>query len=205
LELTAITNFLWASELFLFSGLMLGQRWPRDSAAFLWALAMLAMGVSAFIGGVDHGFFEPKTPAVSRALVQKATWLAIGVLTVLIVLTLARQFAPPGWFRFAFGLALAHFAVFAYAALRSDSFAVVIISYAPVMAAMLVLNVTGTRHGPGSWQMALGVVLGIVATLAQALGVDILSPVDRNGLYHVILMVAAVFFFLGGSRLKRKR
>jgi hypothetical protein len=203
LELTAITNFLWASELFLFAGLMLGQRWPRRSAAFLWALAMLAMGVSAFIGGIDHGFFEPRAPAVSRVLVQKATWLAIGVLTVLIVLTLARQFAPPAWFRPVFGLALVHFAVFAWAALRSSSFAVVIISYAPVMAAMLVLSVTGTRYGPGSWQMALGVALGIVATLAQALGVDVLSPVDRNGLYHVILMVAAVFFFLGGLRLKR--
>jgi hypothetical protein len=205
LELTAITNFLWASELFLFAGLLLGQRWPHDSAAFLWALVMLAMGVSAFIGGIDHGFFEPKGESASLVVVQKATWIAIGGLTVLIVLTAARQFAPPAWFRCFVGLGLAHLAFFVIAALHARTFAVVVINYAPVIVALLVLNVAGTRHGSGSWQMTLGVALSAVATAAQALGVDMLSPIDRNGLYHIILMVAAVFLFLGGFRLKRQR
>jgi hypothetical protein len=205
LELTAITNFIWASELFLFAGLLLGQRWPHDSAAFLWALVMLAMGVSAFIGGIDHGFFEPKGESASRVVVQKATWIAIGGLTVLIVLAVARQFAPPAWFRYIVCLGLVHFAVFVVAALRARTFAVVVINYSPVIVTMLVLNVAGTRHGSGSWQMTLGVVLSGVATLAEALGVHILSPIDRNGLYHIILMVAAVFLFLGGFRLKRQR
>jgi len=36
----------------------------------------------------------------------------------------------------------------------------------------------------------------------QAAGVDVFSPLDRNGLYHVLSMAGAGFLYLGGVRLR---
>jgi hypothetical protein len=82
-----------------------------------------------------------------------------------------------------------------------DSFLVVIVDYAPVVLLLLVLSILGLAEGTGSWQMIVGLVISVVASLCQALGVDTFSPLDRNGLYHVVLMAATVFLFLGGLRL----
>jgi hypothetical protein len=202
LQVTAITNLAWACEVFLLTGLLLGRRPTIGSAAWLWALAMLVTGVSALLGGIDHGFFEPKGAGLARTVVQKATWLTAGVLAFLTLLTLVRQFAPAGWWVPAVAAGLAQLAAFAVLAIRADSFLVVIVDYAPVLIAFLVLSAAGTRSGAGSWQMAAGLAISFAASAVQAAGVDVLLPVDRNGLYHLILAVASPFLYAGGLRLK---
>ncbi len=202
LAVTAITNFAWACEGFLLSGLLLGRRPSVGSAAWLWALAMLALGVSAFLGGIDHGFFEPRGPGLARTVMQKATWVAAGVLALLTLLTAVRQFASETWWTPFLAAALAQLAVFVFLAIRIDSFLVVILDYAPAAMALMVLSAVGTRSGSGSRQMALGLALSFAASAIQAAGIDALSPVDRNGLYHLILIVASPFLYAGGLRLK---
>jgi hypothetical protein len=202
LAITAITNFVWACEAFLLSGQLLGRRPPVGSAAWLWAMAMVVMGVSALLGGIDHGFFEPRGAGLARTVMQKATWLAAGVLALLTLLTTVRQFAPGTWWAPLLAAGLVQLAVFAFLAIRIDSFLVVILDYTPVAVALLVLSAAGARAGSGSWQMALGLALSFAASAIQAAGVDALSPVDRNGLYHLILIVASLFLYAGGLRLK---
>ncbi len=135
---------------------------------------------------------------------QKATWLAAGVLALFTLLTTVRQFAPGTWWTPWLAAGLAQLAVFAFLAIRIDSFVVVILDYTPVAVALLVLSAAGARSGSGSWQMALGLALSFAASAVQAAGVDALSPVDRNGLYHLILIVASLFLCAGGLRLKAR-
>ena len=84
----------------------------------------------------------------------------------------------------------------------TDNFLVVILNYAPVMILFLILNFVGLFSQNGSGIMIIGLLLSFVASVVQALGVDWFSPLDGDGLYHVILMVSVFFLYRGGLLLK---
>jgi hypothetical protein len=201
LQVTAITNFLWAGEALALGGFLLARAGSAASARGFWAMALLAMGASALVGGIDHGFFEPEGSTPWRRVLDKAKNILAGVLAFFALLTAGRQFfgAPAQPLFLAIGLV--QFALFAALTMFLDSFLVVILGYAPAMVLLLVMSAIGLPAGSGSWQMIAGLALSFAASLVQALGVDRFSPLDRNGLYHLVLMAATVFLFLGGQRL----
>ena len=82
-------------------------------------------------------------------------------------------------------------------------FTVVILNYLPVMLLLLVACIAGLRSGTGSWQLIVGIVVLLVASAVQVLEVDVLSPLDQDGLYHAISMCGVVFLYWGGQRLER--
>ena len=200
LAITSITNFILASELFFLAGLMIKSPKARLSAAWFWGGAMFALASSALIGGIDHGFVEPAD--LPRYLIQRPNWIVAGVATFCVLLATARQFFPPRWQRAALVLGTIQFVIYVVAVLLVGDFRVVILDYVPVMLLLLVLSFRGLREHTGSWQMIVGIVVLLAASAVQALGVDVLSPLDQNGLYHVISMVGVVFMYLGGQRLK---
>jgi|WetSurMetagenome_2_1015567.scaffolds.fasta_scaffold149862_2 hypothetical protein len=201
-EVTAITNFTAAGEAFLAAGFLLGRFPPSASAAFFWALAMLFLAAGLFLGGLDHGFFEPKGNTRNRMIMQKLTWICAGIMTFFTLLTALDQFAPKELFFPFFLAAIFQLAIFSVLAIRFNNFLVVIINYAPVILLLLILNLVGLSSGSGSISMILGILISIAASAFQALGVDRFSPLDRNGLYHFLLMAALIFFFRGGLTLK---
>jgi hypothetical protein len=201
LQVTAITNFVCAGEALAAGGFLLARAGRVSSAAGWWALALLSMGISALLGGIGHGFFEPEGKTPAWRAVDKAKDLAAGVIACFVLLTAGRQFFGAGAQLPVLLVALVQFVAFAAAVILLDSFLVVIIDYAPAVLLLLVLSVIGLPAGTGSWQMIVGLAISIAASLCQALGIDTFSPLDRNGLYHVVLMAATVFLFLGGLRL----
>ena len=70
------------------------------------------------------------------------------------------------------------------------------------MLLLLLVSVRGLKHGTGSWQMVVSVFVLLAASEVQALGVNVFSPLDHDGLYHAISMVGVVFMYWGGQRLK---
>jgi len=72
--------------------------------------------------------------------------------------------------------------------------------------ACLAFNVLGLRRrsGDGHWTIVLGILVLLLASAVQALGIDTFSPVDRNGLYHLISMPGVVLLYFGGRRLKTR-
>lgn len=200
LAITSITNFILASELFFLAGMMVKTPKARFSAAWFWSGAMLALASSALIGGIDHGFVEPA--GLSRYFIQRPNWIVVGLATFAILMAAARQFLGPRWQRPVLVVGAIQFVVYAVAVLLVDDFRIVIVNYAPVMLLLIVLSVRGLRQGTGSWQMIVGIVVLLAASAVQALHVDVFSPLDRSGLYHVISMVGVVFMYWGGQRLK---
>ncbi len=200
LAITAITNFILAAELFFLAGMMAKTPKARFSAAWFWGGAMVALATSTFLGGVDHGFVE--SAGLSRYFIQRPNWVVLGVATFCVLLATSRQFFPPNWQRPALAVATIQLGVYAVAVLAIGDFTVAIVNYAPVVVLLLVLSIVGLRDGTGSWQMVVGIVVLLAASAVQALRVDVLSPLDHDGLYHVIFIVGAPFLYLGGQRLK---
>jgi hypothetical protein len=200
LAITSITNFILASELFFLAGLTIGAPKTRFSAAWFWGGAMTALATSALLGGIDHGFVEQA--GLDRYFIQRPNWIVVGIATFFMLLATARQFLPARWQRPALVAGLIQLAVYAVLVLLVGDFRIVIVNYAPVLLLLLAFNVRGIPAGTGSWQLAMGIVLVLVASVVQAIGIDAFSPLDRSGLYHVISMVGVVFLYLGGRRLK---
>jgi hypothetical protein len=201
-EVTAITNFTLAGEAFFAAGFLLGKMPFVVSARSFWTLAVLFFAVGFLVAGIDHGFFEPKGNTRARLIVQKVSWFCGGITTFLITISTAYQFAS-GSLRLALlvvGLAL--LIIFLIVAIRIHHFLVVLINYVPILLLLLILNIMGLASGSGSWYMILGITISILAAVFEGFGVDIFVPVDRHGLYHLVMMVAVAFLFLATFDLK---
>jgi hypothetical protein len=200
LAITSITNFLLAAEVLFLAGRMSRMPKVRFSAAWYFSGVLLLLGVAALLGGIDHGFFEPAN--IPRYLIQRSDWIVMGGVTFCLLMTTAKQFFPPAVQRVVLFAAVVQFAAYSAAVLFVDSFLVVILNYAPVMLLLLVMSFTGLRSGRGSPQMVAGILILFAASGIQAAGVDVFSPLDRNGIYHLVSMVGVASLYFGGVRLR---
>jgi hypothetical protein len=202
LAVTSITDFALGAEALILGGLM--ARWPkaRFSAAWFWCAVMLLAGAGAIMGGIDHGIVEPA--GLPRFWIQRPNWIVLGAMTFCVLMTTARQFFAPRWQRIILTIGLVQFVASAAAMLRIDDFRVVVVNYAPAMLLLLAMNIAGLRKANGSWEMIVGIVISFAAAGIQAAGVDALSPLDHNGLYHVGSMIGMAFLYAGGKKLRVK-
>src|SRR6185436_3219393 len=194
LAVTSITNILLASLVFFLAGRMSRVPKARFSAAWYFTGVLLLLGVAALIGAVDHGFFEPAN--VPRYVIQRADWIALGGVTFCLLMTTAKQFFDPRFHKVLLIVAVVQFAADSAAVLLVDSFLDVVLNYAPVMLLLLVMNIVGLKNGTGSLSMILGIVILSAASAIQAVGWDAFSPLDHNGVYHVVSMLGVVFLYL---------
>jgi hypothetical protein len=198
---TSITNFILACEAFFLTGMLFARPKSRFSAAWFWQAALLALSVSALIGGIDHGFFEVSGQTPVRKVIEHGNWFILGLLTLLAFLTTAKQFLNGRTRRAAYVLAAVQLAVFTGLDLTVDSFLIVIANYVPVMLLLLVLSAIGLKSAKGSPAMIAGIALAFIASIVQTLGVDIFSPFNRDSLYHTGMFIALIFMYLGGTKL----
>lgn len=200
LAVTAVTNFAVAGVGFYCAGMLAGRPKARRSAAWFWTGAVICLSTSAFLGGVDHGFVEPA--GVDRYPLQRANWLVMGAATFCVLMTAGRQFLPEHRQRAVLAVGLAQLAVYTVAVLSVGDFRVVLLNYAPVVLLLLALSIRGLRDGTGSWWMIGGILVMLGASLVQLARVDVLMPLDHDGLYHVIALPGLVLLYQGGRRLR---
>ena len=197
LAVTSITNILLASLVFFLAGRMSWIPKVRFSAAWYFTGVLLLLGVAALIGAVDHGFFEPAN--MPRYFIQRADWIVLGGVSFCLLMTAAKQFFDPRFHKILLIVAVVQFVVDSAAVLLVDSFLDVILNYAPVMLLLLAMSIK-TR----SIHLTAGLLILSVASTIQAMGWDALSPLDHNGVYHVVSMLGVVFLYFGGLTLKAK-
>ena len=95
--------------------------------------------------------------------------------------------------------------VYSVAVLFAGSFWVVMLKYAPVMLFLLVMSVLGLKNGSGSWQLIVGIVILFVASGIQAAAIDAFTPLDRNGLHHLVSMAGVCLMYFGERQLRTQR
>lgn len=200
--ITSITNIILACEVFFLAGMLSRTPMHRFSAAWFWSGAMALLGLAALVGGIDHGFFEAS--GLPRYSIQRFNWIVLGAMTFFILMTTAAQFFPRRVRPLFLIFGLIQFGADTVAVLLIDSFLDVILNYAPVMLLLLAMNVMGLKHGTGSRAMIAGILVLFAASAVQSLGVDVFSPLDHNGLYHLASMLGVVFLYHGAAHLRRE-
>ena len=201
LELVAITNFILAAALIFFAGMLFGNMSGIHSPYSSWAAAMVSLGISAFMGGIDHGFLEPKGNTLSRIIAQRATWIFVAFTAFFTGLTVLRLFFPGLESLKGYTLLIAYLLLFIIIIIYKGRFAFVIIAYAPVMLLFLILNIKTLHTGPGSAAMTTGLILAFAGSALQMMRFHQNRLFNHNCWYHIIGTAAAVFLYIGGTGL----
>jgi len=151
----------------------------------LWAVAFLALGLGALLGGTWHGFWQ-------NDFLWKATTLSVGVTSFGMVAGSANALTT-GKLRTAL-IALAAAKLLGYAAwmLYHDDFIWVVADTVSALAIVAVLHFW--KWNP--WVLA-GVAVSVLAGLAQASGLDLHAHFNHNDLYHVVQTAAMLAFYRG--------
>lgn len=201
LALTAITNFILSSEVFYLAGMLFAAEKERYSALWFWALFLFLLGASSLVAGIYHAFFEPLEGTMWYET-YRVTYCILGLLTASVLLTVTQQFIAPSLRIYFYIAAALQLVLFLTLVFTGGTYRVVIANYVPVILLLLAFTLLETRTDPWAWAMAAGIVLSLIASAVQALGVNRFLPLDYNGLYHIIMMVAVVFLYLGARALK---
>ena len=178
---TMITDYVLAAIC-----LVLGSKLRRD--ARFWALAFLALGAAALLGGTWHGFRQ------SDAL-WKATTLSVGVASFGMVAGSARATTGGPLRRLLVGVAAVKLAAYAAWMAFHDDFIWVVLDTG---IALLLVGLMHLRTANG-WILS-GVAASVLAGLAQARGVALHAHFNHNDLYHVIQAGAMLLLYRGVKR-----
>ena len=198
---TLVTDYLLAI-LTLFLAWRLRARADGQRARLAWALAFLALGTGAALGGTWHGF--TMIDASLRVVLWKTTVLAIGIASAAMIFGSARAMAGP---RLRWGLAafaVVAFALYAGWMLFHDAYVFVVMDTAVAMAIVAALHAVPAAawRSPGSRWMMAAVALSAIAAAAQASRWDPHPHFNHNDLYHVLQMGAMALFYAGARELK---
>jgi len=202
----ALTDYALALECAVFAWLL--GRGPSAAAALrAWFVVFFcAIGLSALLGGTEHGFLLDETTLL-HTLVWKGALIAIGVSALAAWLIGARLIAPAAARRVRAG-AVALFVGYLFAVARTDAFLVAIVHYLP--AVLFLLIVFAWRYRRGRERHYLWGVVGLLLTFAaagvQRAGIG-LHPMwfNHNALYHLIQAVALALLFLAARGIVRYR
>ena len=177
---TVLTDYALAA-VSIFLGLKLIEK------SRLWAVAFLALGLGALLGGTWHGFWQSD-------LLWKATTLSVGVASFGMVAGSAVAVTGGGLRRTLIAFALVKLIAYAAWMLYHDDFIWVV---ADTASALLIVAILHAWRFNG-WMLA-GVAVSVLAGLAQASGLALHAHFNHNDLYHV-LQIAAIFLFYRGVR-----
>jgi hypothetical protein len=191
---------------------VLALRLVRDAqaaqhvSARLWAAALLATAVGAFVGGSYHGIVTMLPVETGRAL-WKVTLLATGIASACLLggaVVAATAGTPQRWLLAA---VVAKLVVFVWAIATRDQFLLVIADYTVAMVACLlaawIIRPSGLTAASG-W-ITLAVVVSLAAGVIQARRLAPHPSFNHNDLFHVVQMAALYALYRGGLLLRDMR
>jgi hypothetical protein len=177
---TAITDYALAAIC-----LVLGLKLMRH--ARLWALAFLALGAAALLGGTWHGFWQSD-------FLWKATTLSVGVASFAMVVGSALAVTRGALLLLLIALAGVKLVAYATWMLFHDDFIWVVADTGAALAVVAVLH--AWKWNP--WMLA-GVAISLAGGAVQASGFALHPHFNHNDLYHVV-QAAAMFAFYRGLK-----
>jgi hypothetical protein len=198
---TTLTDYLLAAMATWFAVLTLAAAHARGAEAMpmlAWGLGFACVAVGAALGGTVHGFASRL--GVWRRRLWKATQVALGGAGFWMTVALVLAMLPSPQREWLVALATVKLAVYLLVSARSDRFAVVIADQLASTAIVTVSALYGHLEwrAPSAPWIVLGLVVSLVGAMVQRGGRAPHPRFNHNDLYHVIEMVALLFFFRGG-------
>jgi hypothetical protein len=193
----ALTDYILCAETawFAFALYRLGDR--TDLARYF-VITFISLSIASFLGGTSHGFFSDPASEV-YAVLWWATLVAIGVTAAGFGLA-GYSLLKPAKISGAGALVMPVLVAYAIVTYIKPDFLIAILFYLPAILLCLAGFIAQSRRsrGQGAIYGVVGIVLSLVASLGQQLGIS-LHPVylSHNAVYHVSMIIALFLVYRG--------
>ena len=200
---TAATDAVLALLCVVALGLIRHRRTVDPWKVGLWSWLLGLLALASVLGAIAHGL---ELTDRLRDLLWQPLYLCLGLAVGLFTVAAIRdRLGEPAARRALPWMIVLGFGFFAITRIGSETFLVFIAYEAVAMLAALVLYLDAAIRPrvPGAALMAVGVTLNLLAAAVQqsSVSLDLASfPLDHNGVFHLVQMVAVVVLTVGVLR-----
>ena len=204
LNLLSITDLILACEAFFLSGLLFNLKISRRSSVFFHFLTLFFMAFATIIAGIDHGFLN-KSSLISIAL-RQISWIIFGFATLTLFLTTTYQIVKNKFHKIFHLIGIVQLFIYIFLIVYYMAYEIVMINYSLVALYTIILHAINLKKN-GVWEIMVSFLIIVIGTIINLdWASDLMKsiyPLDNNSIYHIIIMISVVFFYMGGYKLKK--
>ena len=196
LQLVSITDFILGALCLFLAGILFGKsnNFLLSNSSAKLILFVFFVGMAAFMGGLDHGFFQPID---QRFIPTTLTYLFIALATFFLFKYTIQIFFSKKTGKILSLIALLQLAIFIGCSFFIHNFLLVIANYSPILMLFFTLNIIHLKSKKGNLYFIVTCITIIIATLVQTFGFQFSEFLNAETIYHIIAMIAYVIFYFG--------
>ena len=194
LELVSITDFILAIECLFLAGILFGKTKGESHSLKLLSLFLFFAGMAAFMGGIDHGFFQTIN---MRYYPRTLTYICIAFSAFFLFRYTAIKFFQKKHIPFINIIIYGQLIGFLICSFLIHNFLLVIANYAPILVLFFVMHLINRKKEKRNGLFILFCITMFLATFIQMSGLQISALVNADSLFHFTAMIGYVFFFFG--------
>jgi hypothetical protein len=196
---TMATDYLLAAT--AFAAAMWLWKTAAGAPGRWWAVAFLASGVAAVLGGTSHGY-APVLDKQTHGIVWRLTYVTVGVANFCILYGAARAALPRPFLRGALALLLLRLLAVATALVLLAQMRHVIYDYTITLVGLIGLAaLRGGRGRPGAGWVMAGVAVSLVGAVFQVGRIGEGRVFNHNDVFHVLQAIGIALYARGGRDL----
>jgi hypothetical protein len=203
LQLVSITDFILGALCLFLAGILFGKTHQfsilKPSSKLI--LFVFFVGMAAFMGGLDHGFFQPID---QRFVPTTLTYLFIALATFFLFKYTIQIFFSEKIGKILSIIAYLQLAFFVLSSFYLHNFLLVIANYSPILMLFFILNIIHLKSKKGNLYFIITCITIIIATLVQSLGFQISEFLNAETMYHIIAMIAYVIYYFGVAEISKE-
>ncbi len=203
LQLVSITDFILGTLCLFLAGALYGksQDFSFSKPSSKLVLFIFFVGLAAFMGGLDHGFFQPID---QRFIPTTLTYLCIALATYFLFEYTIQTFFSEKTGKILSIIAYLQLVIFVVSSFLLHNFLLVIANYSPILILFFTLNIIHLKSKKGNLYFIITCITIIIATLVQTFGFQFSLFLNAETMYHTIAMIAYVVFYFGVSEILKK-
>jgi hypothetical protein len=198
LQLVSISDFILSALCLFLSGVLFGNIKSYKSRAAILCYFLFFAGLAAFMGGIDHGFFQPIN---KRYIPRTLTYLFIAAATYFLFKYTIMNFIEGKMARMLIILANIQLIVFVVASFNYHNFLIVVGNYSPILLFFFVMNLLNLKRSKSELDFSLFCLIMIIGTLVQVFEIKFSEMINGDTLYHIIAFIAYIFMFTGVKKI----
>ncbi len=194
LELVSISDFALSIVCLFIAGLTLGNRKTNKSPNKTLGFFILCVGLSAFMGGINHGFFEPIDQSYYPRLL---TYIFAALGTFSIFNYTIKVFTKGRTANILTIVSYIQLLAFILATPFTDNFLLVIGNYAPVLFFFFIMNILNIKKGKREQYFSLFFLVILSASFVQITKISVSDLINNSTLFHIIVLIGYLILYAG--------
>ena len=194
LELVSISDFALSMVCLFLAGLTLGNGKTNKSPDKFLGYFILFVGLSAFMGGLNHGFFEPLHQSYYPRLL---TYVFAAAGTFFIFSYTIKVFTKGKILNILNIVSYIQLIGFVLASFYIDNFILVIGNYTPILFFFFMMNLLNLKKGKREQYFSLFFLIMALGTIVQITKISASDLINNSTLFHTIVLIGYIILYFG--------